>query len=140
MLSNLENGGERSILQCRAAGCGAQHPQRADLAAAVQADPGLRRRAERLTGGLADEPSAARTLYHWNQDGPGIGPALDAFSMDDPTLRIHTVKRIQAWLASEHARLKTHVLQLVVKQLSESSGPRQTSGTPPSTLRVFKLW
>ena len=60
--------------------------------------------------------------------------------MDDLTLRIHTVKKIQPWLASEHARLQTHVLQLVIKQLSESSGPPQTSGTPPSTLQVIKLW
>ena len=60
--------------------------------------------------------------------------------MDDLTLRFHTLKKIQPWLASEHARLQTHVLQLVVKQLSESSGPPQASGTPPSTLRVIKLW
>ena len=32
------------------------------------------------------------------------------------------------------------MLQLVVKQLSESSSPPQASGTPPSTLRLTKLW
>ena len=60
--------------------------------------------------------------------------------MDDLTLRFHTMKKIQLWLASEHARLQTHVLQLVIKQPSESSDPPQASGTPPSTLRVIKLW
>lgn len=140
VLSNLERGGERSLLQCRTAGCGTQHPRRDNLAAAVQADPGLRRRAERMIGGLDDEQSGAPTLYNWSQDSPGIGPALDAVSMDDVTFRIHTVKKIPPWLASEHARLQTHVLQLVVKQPSESSRPPPATGTPPSTLRVIKLW
>ena len=74
VLSNLENGGGRLLLQCRAPGYGAEHPRRDTLAAAVQADPGLRRRAERLAGGLTDEPTAAPTLFHWSQDSPGIGP------------------------------------------------------------------
>ena len=51
-------------LQYRAAECGAHHPRRGNLIAAVQADPGLRRRAERLAGGLADETSDAPTLYN----------------------------------------------------------------------------
>ena len=80
------------------------------------------------------------TLFNWSQDSLGIGPALDEVSMDNLTLRFHTVKKIQPWLASEHARLQNHVPQLVVKQLSESSGPPQASGTPPSTPRVIKLW
>ena len=115
VLSNLENGGGRLLLQCRAPGCGAERPRRDTLAAAVQADPGLRRRAEKLAGGLTDEPTAAPTLFNWSQDSPGIGPALDDVSMDDLTLRFHTVKKIQPWLASQHARLQTHVVQLVVK-------------------------
>ena len=69
-----------------------------------------------------------------------MGPVLDTVSMEDLTCRIQTVKKIQPWLASEHARLQTHVIQLVNKQLSESSGPSPTTGTPPSTLRVVKLW
>ena len=60
--------------------------------------------------------------------------------MEDLTCRIHAVKKIQPWLASEHARLQTHVIQLVNKQLSESSSSSPTTGTPPSTLRVIKLW
>ena len=103
MLSDLENGEERSHLQYRAAECGAHHPRRGNLIAAVQADPGLRRRAERLTGGLAYEPGTALTLFTWNQHSPGKRPALYAVSTDDLTFRIHTVKNIQPWLAYEHA-------------------------------------
>ena len=116
--TNLETGGERSLFECRAAGCGAQHPRRQNLEAANQADPGLRRRADWFKGGPADAPSGAPTLYNWNQDSPEMGPALDAISMEDLTYRIHTVKKIQPWLASEHARLQTHVIQVVNKQLS----------------------
>ena len=140
VISTLERGGERSLLQCRAARCGAQHSRRDNLVAAVQADPGLRQRAERMIGGLTDEPSGVPTLYNWSQDSPGIGPALDAVSMDDLTLRIETVKKVQPQLASEHARLQTHVLQLVIKQLSESGGAPPATGTPPSILRAIKLW
>ena len=78
-----------------------------------------------MIGGLTDEPSGVPTLYNRSQDSPGIGPALDAVSMDDLTLRIETVKKVQPQLASEHARLQTHVLQLVIKQLSESGGAHQ---------------
>ena len=92
-----------------------------------------------MIGGLTDEPSGVQTLYNWSQDSPGIGPALDAVSMDDLTLRIETVKKVQPQLASEHARLQTHVLQLV-KQLSESGGAPPATGTPPSILRAIKLW
>ena len=93
-----------------------------------------------MIGGLTDEPSGVPKLYNWSQDSPGIGPALDAVSMDDLTLRIETVKKVQPQLASEHARLQTHVLQLVIKQLSESGGPPLATGTPPSILRAIKLW
>ena len=40
VVTNLERGGERSLFQCQAAGCGAQHPRQQILDAAVQADPG----------------------------------------------------------------------------------------------------
>ena len=104
--------------------------------AAVQADPGLRQRAERMIGGLTDEPSGVPTLYNWSQDSPGIGPALDAVSTDDLTLRIETVKKVQPQLASEHARLQTHVLQLVIKTaVRERGGPtsnRNSTFHPPS--------
>ena len=60
--------------------------------------------------------------------------------MEDLTCRIHTVKKIQPWLASEHACLQTHMIQMDTEQLSESSGPSPTTGTPPSTLRIIKLW
>ncbi|CAB1100444.1 unnamed protein product [Ectocarpus sp. CCAP 1310/34] len=95
-------------------GCGAQHSRRDSLEAAVQADPGLQLRAERLIRGLNDEPHGARSLYIWNQDSPGIGPALDDVSMDDLTLGFQT--------------------------LAEGGGASSATGTPLSTIRVIKLW
>ena len=79
-------------------------------------------------------------LYHWNQGSPGIGPALDGVSMDDLTLRFQTVKKVQPGLAQDHARIQTHILQLVNKQLAENGGQPSDTGTPSSTIRVIKLW
>ena len=79
-------------------------------------------------------------LYTWNQDSPGIGPALDAVSMDDLTHRFHKSKKFHPWPAPDRAGLQTHVLQLVIKRRSASSGPSPAKGTPSSTLRVIKLW
>ncbi|CAB1119445.1 unnamed protein product [Ectocarpus sp. CCAP 1310/34] len=124
----------------RVHGCGDQHSRRDSLEAAVQADPGLQLRAERLIRGLNDEPHGARPLYIWNQDSPGIGPALDDVSMDDLSLRFQTVKKVQPRFASDHARLQTHVLHLVNKQLAEGGGASSATGTPLSTIRVIKLW
>ncbi len=140
VLSSLERGGAHALLECRVAGCGTQHPRQDNLEAAVQADPGLRQRAERLIRGLNEVPSGGRMLYNWNQDSPGIGPALDDVSMDDLTLRFQTVKKVQPRLASDHARIHTHVLQLVNKELAENSGPPSGTGTSSSTVRVIKLW
>ena len=72
-------------LRCPAANCGAQHPRRDTLEAAVQADPGLRNRAGRIGGGtIGDEDLRSRGFwYGWDQDSLGIGPPLDAVSMDD---------------------------------------------------------
>ena len=53
-----------------------------------------------MIGGLTDDLSEAPTLYNWNQDSPGMGPALDAISMKDLTCRIHPVKKISPLLAS----------------------------------------
>ncbi|CAB1098462.1 unnamed protein product [Ectocarpus sp. CCAP 1310/34] len=108
--------------------CGAQHSRRNSLEAAVQADSGLQLRAERLKRGLNDEPHGARSLYIWNQDSPGIGPALDDVSMDDLSLRFQTVKKVQPRFASDHARLQTHVLHLVNKQLAEGGGASSATG------------
>ncbi|CAB1115519.1 unnamed protein product [Ectocarpus sp. CCAP 1310/34] len=110
------------------------------LEAAVQADPGLQLRAERLIRGLNDEPHGARSLYIWNQDSPGIGPALDDVRMDALTFRFQTVKKVQPRYASDHARLQTHVLHLVNKQLAEGGGASSATGTPLSTIRVITLW
>ncbi|CAB1109091.1 unnamed protein product [Ectocarpus sp. CCAP 1310/34] len=74
----------------RVHGCGAQHSRKDSLEVAVQANPVLQLRAERLIRGLNDEPHGARSLYIWNQDSLGIGPALDNISMDDLTLRFQT--------------------------------------------------
>ena len=84
----------------------------------MQADPGLQRRAERLIGGLNE---GRRALCSWNQDS--IGPASDEVSMDDLTPRFQTIKNIQPRLASDHARLQTHVLQLVNKQSQKAVPP-----------------
>ena len=110
------------------------------MAAAVQADPGLRYRADRMAGGMGDASSEAGTLYGWHQNSPGIGPALDNVIMEDLALRFQTVKKIKSWLASDHARLQTHVLNLVNKELSETSNLPSQSRTPLSLLRAIKLW
>ena len=57
--------------------------------------------------------------------------------MNDLAHRFHTVKKTYPWLASPSPRSapKPHVLQLVIKRLSESSGPSPaTSGDPQRTL------
>ena len=46
----LERNGEHSFLVCEANGCGLGNPRRQSIAAAIQADAGLRRRAERMIG------------------------------------------------------------------------------------------
>lgn len=92
VVTNLGRGGDRALLTCGVNRCGAQYPRRENLAAAVQADPGLRVRSEQMAGGLSDEPNTF--IYQWNQDSPGVGPALDEVSMEDLKLRFETVKKV----------------------------------------------
>ena len=72
-------------LRCPTVNCRAQHPIRDALEAAVQADPGLRSRARRMGGGtIGDEDLRSRgPWYGWDQNSLGIGPPLDAVSLDD---------------------------------------------------------
>ena len=62
VLSSFEGRGASAPLVCGAARCEADDLRRDNLEAAVQADPGLRGRAERLIGELADNPSGAPML------------------------------------------------------------------------------
>lgn len=139
VLSNLESGGEQA-LGCRVTGSGAQHPRRENLEAAVQADAGLRYRANRMVGGLSPTLGDGRNFFLWHQDSPGIGPALDAISVDDLSHRFEMVKKVLPSLAADHAKLNTHVLQLLNEQLAEGAGSPSQPQTPFSTLRALKLW
>ncbi|CAN0472312.1 unnamed protein product, partial [Laminaria digitata] len=51
----LARGAAPAPLRCPAVDCGALHPRRDALEAAVQADPGLRNRAARMRGGTIDD-------------------------------------------------------------------------------------
>jgi len=59
--------------------------------------------------------------------------------MEDLTARFETVKKVKSWLASEHAKIQTHVLNLLNSSLAERSDSARTP-TPPSLLRAIKLW
>ena len=84
-------------LRCPAVNCGAQHPRRDALEAAVQADPGLRNRAARMGGGTAsDEDLRNQGLWYGrDQNSLGVGPPLDAVSSEDLRQRLATGKRVQ---------------------------------------------
>ena len=59
VVEDLARGVAPAPLRCPAVSCGAQHPTRDALEAAVQADPGLRNRAARLGGGTAGDADYA---------------------------------------------------------------------------------
>ncbi|CAN0597055.1 unnamed protein product, partial [Laminaria digitata] len=67
---------------------------------AVQAEPGLRNWAARIGGGtIGDEDLRSRGLwYGWDQNSLGIGPPLDAVSLDDLGQRFATGKKVQPQL------------------------------------------
>ena len=91
----LARGAAPAPLRCPAADCRVLHPRRDALEAAVQADPGLRDRAARMGGGtIGDEDLRSRGLwYGWDQNSLGIGPPLDAVSLDDLGQRFATGKK-----------------------------------------------
>ena len=136
----LERNSEYSVLVCGANGCGLRYPRRQSTAAAIQADAGLRRRAERMIRGIGDTPTVDGMLYFpWDQNSPGIGLPLDNISVNDLKLRFETVKEVKSWLATRHARIQTHVISSLNKALAESRAG-QTSATPVPLLKAIKLW
>ena len=141
VVESLARGVTPAPLRCPAVSCRAQHPRRDALEAAVQADPGLRNRAARMeveTAGDADLRSQG--LWHgWDQTSLGVGPPLDAVSLDDLQKRFATGKKVQPQLAGAHARISVHVLGIFNHPMGEHR-PNQDSATPNSLLRVIKLW
>ena len=83
-------------LRCPTVNCRAQHPIRDALEAAVQADPGLRSRARRMGGGtIGDEDLRSRgPWYGWDQNSLGIGPPLDAVSLEELGQRFATGEKV----------------------------------------------
>ena len=128
-------------LRCPTVNCGAQHPRRDALAAAAQADSGLRNRARRTGGGtISDEDLCSRGLwYGWDQNSLGTGPPLDAVSLEDLEQRFATEKIVQPQLAGAHAHLSVHVLGVLNHALGEHRSNRD-SATPNSLLQAIKLW
>ena len=112
------------------------------MEAVVQADPGLRNRAARMGGGTAgDADLRSRGLwYGWDQNSLGVGPPLDAVSLDDLQQRFATGKKVQPQLAGAHARLCVHVLGMLHHAAMGGHRPNRDSETPNSLLRVIKLW
>ena len=136
----LARGASPATLRCPAVNCGAQHSRRDTQEAAVQADPGLRNRAGKIGGGTTgDEDLRSRGVwYGWDQNSLGIGPPLDAVSMDDLGQRFATKNKMQQ-LAGAHARLSFHVLGILNHAMGENR-PNRDSATPNSLLRAMKLW
>ena len=117
------------------------HPRRDALEAEVQADPGLRNQTGRMGGAtIGDEDLRSRGLrYGWDQNSLGIGPPLDAVSMDDLRQRFATGKKVQPQLASAHARVSIHVLGILNHAMGEHR-PNRDSVTPNSLLRAIQLY
>ena len=78
-----------------AVNCGAQHPRRHALEAAVQVDPGPRDRAERMgEENEGDDGIRSRGLrYGWDQNSLDIGSSLDAGSLEGLGQRLVTEKK-----------------------------------------------
>ena len=70
---------------------------------------------------------------------PGIGPPLDAVSLDDLVQCYATGKKIQPQLAGVHAHLSVHVLDILNHAIGKHRSNRD-SATPNSLLRVIQLW
>ena len=75
-----------------------------------QADPGVRNRVGRMGGGtIGDEDLRSRGhWYRWDQNSLGMGPLLDAVSLDNLGQRFATGKKYtRSWQA--HARARAFV-------------------------------
>ena len=141
MVEALARGAASAPLRCPAANCGAQHPRRDALEAAFQANPGLRNWAGRMGGGtIVDEDLRNGVFwYGWDHNSLGIGPLLDAVSMDDLRQRFATGKKVPPQLAGAHARLRIHVLGILNHATGEHR-PNRDSVTPNSLLRANKFY
>ena len=137
----LARGTAPAPLCCPAVNCGARHPRRDALEAAVQAGPGLRDRTVRMGGGgIGSEDIRSRGLwYGWDQTSLGTGMPLDAVSLEDLGQRFATGEKVQLQLAEAHARLSVHVLGILNHVMGEHR-PNRDSATPNSLLRAIKLW
>ena len=91
-------------------------------------------------GIIGDEDLRSRGLwYRWDQNSPGIGPPLDAVSLENLGQRFATGKTVQLQLAGAHARLSVHVLGILNHAMGEHR-PNRDSATPSSLLRAIKIW
>ena len=91
-------------------------------------------------GTIGDEDLRSRGLwYGWDQDSLGIGPPLDAVSLDDLEQRFATGKNVQPQLAGAPARLSIHILGILNHAMGEHR-PNRDPVTPSSLLRAIKLW
>ena len=137
----LEKGTAPAPLRCPVADCGARHPRRDTLEEAVQADSGLRNRAVQMGWGtISDEDQRSRVLwYGWHQPSLGIGPPLDASSLQDLGQRFATEKIVQSHLAGAHARLSVHALSILHHAMREHRLNRD-SATTNSLQQAITIW
>ena len=110
-------------LRFPAVSCRAQHPRRDALEEVIQVGPGLCNWAARMGGGTAgDADLRSRGLwYGWDQNSLGVGPPLDAVSLDDLQQRFATgIKCIRSW--QEHMRAKASMCWAYSTTPWESTG------------------
>ena len=131
----LARGVAPAPLRYPAVSCRAQHLRRDALEAAVQADPGLRNRAARMGGETAgDADLRSRGLwYGWDHNSLGVGPPIDAVSLDDLQQRFATGKKVQPQLTGAHARISVYVLGIFNHAIGEHR-PNRDSAAPNSLL------
>ena len=93
-----------------------------------------------MGGGTAgDTDLRSRGLwYGWDKNSLGVGPSLDAVSLDDLQQRLATGKKVQPQLAGAHARTSVYVLGILNHAKGEHR-PNRESPTPKSLLRAIKL-
>ena len=134
-------GEAQAPLLCGARECTVRYGRRESLEAAVQTDPGLCITAAGLGGRPEDREDGRRDglLYPWDQNTLGIAGSLDDISLEDLQQRFVTVIKAQSRLVAAHAKLITHVLDLLNHALGEHR-PNRQSETPTSLSRPIKLW
>ena len=69
---------------------------------------------------IGDDDLRSRGLwYGWVQNSVGIGPPVDAVSLEDLEQRLANGEKVQPQLAGAHARLSIHVLGILTHALGE---------------------